>query len=200
MRTTQRWMVLLVLVALSVFSACTGNGLDDGDAADVVLEVVGLQTTPITGQVDVGQCAVEGNPCLSADQCNPVAGNFCDIDISGDGCQVTNWSLQLRNVPVSELAATSPFNDIVVREIDAQYRDSQTGTLLWERIIPITCTIQPGQVGTCAFSPVSFDDLNVDNTTLNIVAVARGATVAGDQLSTAFGAQLNIEACLTPIP
>ena len=37
---------LLVLAAPLVFTACTNNTLDDGDSANVVLEVLDLSWTP----------------------------------------------------------------------------------------------------------------------------------------------------------
>lgn len=199
MRTTQRWMVLGAIGIVVASVACTGNAIDDGDSAGVVLEVLGLQTTAVTGTSNIGQCETSGDACFIDQDCDPDSNEDCLIEINAEGCQVTNWSLQLSNVALSEASGTSPFNDIVMSSISAQYR-TNLGALLWEREIPMTCTVRAGQTASCPFSPIAFDDLVVDNTTLNITGLLRGATVAGENVSAAFGAQLNIEMCLPPIP
>lgn len=193
MRSMKRWSVLTMMLGLALLPACIGNSLDDGDGADVVLEVVALQTTAVTGDVQTGTCAAGGTPCLSSFDC--AQNDTCDIDLSDQECRVTDWSMQLRSVPLNASATTSPYNDILVSSIQVDYSDA-TFAVLWTRVIPVTCTVAPSATQSCRFTPINFADLTLDNTTLNMLAIVRGRTVSGEAVSANFGAQLNIEDCI----
>jgi hypothetical protein len=176
--------------------ACTGNDLDDGDTADVVLLVTQMQTGPVSGQAEVGTCSITtAVQCLDNSDC-PI-NEACILPIAGAECTIPEWQLQLVNKPKSEKATFSPFSDIELRSIDTVYTDPISGALLFTRSFPISGLVNANNgTASVAFEPITFNDLTVDNTTLNLSAVVRGQTVGGDGVEAIFGAQLFIEDCI----
>ena len=83
---------LLVLLAAS----CADNGIDDGSSANVVLEVDQVTLAVITSTYDP----------LNA---------VCVF-------QITDSTATLSNLPKSEEAVTSPFNDILIDQLIISYR------------------------------------------------------------------------------
>jgi hypothetical protein len=92
----------------------------------------------------------------------------------------------------------SPFNDVVVNAITVSYVTLAGGAYAPTRIIPIGQTLEANGQGTLTFAPIAFDDLTVDNTTVNVVMRFNAETVSGNAVETVGGngTQLFIEDCI----
>ncbi len=208
MRASKTW-ISLMLVVFVMTAACTNNGLDNADAPNTVLEVVTLDNPPITGQILAGTCSLdETRICVSDLACLPDPGQgipdggICEIDPTEEGCQLEEWSVSLGNVPKSDLATTSPYNDIVMQSVTVNYAwdvPFANGPVTF----PMAGTIQPEGTLNSTFFPITNADLSLlgDSLTPPIAVTGfltmtfRGTMVDGSPVVVTTGEQLFVEAC-----
>jgi len=197
-----RWkswaLSLVVLVVLVAAGSCTNDSLDDGDSADVVLEITQLDNTKVSAaaQQGSGTCSFSGGQCTVNSDC-PIAESCTGTT----GCQLTatEWSFTVANLPKNSIGITQPFNDVVMNSVDITYAwvvappANSTATVgLGGVTIPVNGT------GTFKFFPISSAGLTaagVDGNTANLTMVFRGRTVDGTGVTGVSLAQLNVEAC-----
>jgi hypothetical protein len=195
----------LVLVLPFLAVGCTSNSVDDGDSANVLLEVVDVQNPPITGSVETGSCTVSGNVCLTIADCDPqnFPGDQCQFDPGGEGCQITEWSANLANVPKSESAALGdPFNDIVVESVEVVYA-WDSGFVNGPVTFPVAATIPVNATAAVTFFPMTNADLAAlgaflppaTATTAFVTMTFRGKAIDGESVSVTGADQLFVEAC-----
>ncbi len=173
MRATngRKWNVLVAAVVLAA-AGCTGDSLDDGDSADVVLEVFSIpQIPPITTAV------------------------------SGAGCTfiVTSVNVTLRNQATNDVVA-SPFGDIRLETVTLSY-DWFTLPATPTRTLSIGGTIPVGGSGSVSFPPILLQDLSTGyaGATASVDMLFRGRTVAGqDVQASARGSALSVSSCACP--
>lgn len=91
----RKLLVIGTTVLLLATLGCSSSGLDDGTSANVVLEVDQLQLSIVTSTYE------------------PLQG-VCVF-------QITESTAQLSNLPKSESAVTSPFNDILITRMTLSY-------------------------------------------------------------------------------
>jgi hypothetical protein len=202
MRSLNRLWIVPAACALVLAVACTGSSLDDGDSANVVMQVQNLNDPPVTGSVQVGSCVLSGLPCVSDDDC--ADNDDCFIDPTGTECQVVNWNATLLNKPKSELAGESPFNDIVLQDVTLEY-DWLNGFQMSggdTRVIPISGTIDPNGTQQVTFLPISAEDLDdlrnafpAQERSANVTMTFRGRVEDGEKVTVSAGGQLFVEAC-----
>lgn len=189
-RSKLLWAILLIVGALGVAS-CADSNIDDGDAADILLQVLGVNNPAITGNVDLGTCSISGTDCLTNDNC-PI-GEVCNPPIAGD-CTIAEWSVQMDNVPKSSGAGTSPFNDVVLATVTIMY----SGGYAADVVLPLGVTIPADSSASVSFFPLSIADLTAggDNTSVDLTMLFAGVTISGDSVAVATAAQLIIEDCI----
>jgi hypothetical protein len=196
MRGTNRWWILLLAVVLLATSACTENDLDESEAS-VVLEILGINNPPVTGEVELGTCSITMSlQCLDNNNCPE--GEVCILPPPGGGCEITDWTVNVANKPLNEAGMETPFNDIVVRRVLASYTNLDGSLYAPDRWIPVGATIEANSMGGMTFAPIAFDDLTVDNTTINVRLGFDALTVSGEDVEVAGGqgTQLFIEDCI----
>jgi len=170
---THRWLKLMLAAVLVVAgAACIPGGIDSGSSADVVLEVTALDNPPVTGQVQGTACAFT----------------------------VEDWTATLQNQPKSELATTSPFNDIVLVDVDIVYTFINAAIVVPMRTVGLgDVVIEAGGSNTVGFAPISFDDLlsnpAIQGSTANLELTFHARTVEGATISDTVYRQLFVETC-----
>ena len=169
----RKWNLLLAGLVLAA-AACTGNSLDDGDSANVVLEVFNIpQIPPVTAAID----AASGN-CLFT---------------------LTNVIVTLQNKPKSELGASSPFNDVVLQNVTLSYAWDSPSLTTPTRTATLGGTIPAGGTGTVSFPPIAGGDLSTANSghSASVTMVFVGQTISGDGVQARGGGVLFVNSCAT---
>ncbi|MDH3629080.1 MAG: hypothetical protein OEV00_08970 [Acidobacteriota bacterium] len=169
-----KWMLLLLATVLIGAVSCTSDSLDDGDSADVVLEI-----------------SVFDAPAVSAslDQMTLV----CTFTIN-------DWQVSFENLPKNGSADdSSPFNDIVVQDVAITYNWIDPANATPSRTFGLGGVAVPvGEQIQATFTPIAFDDLTlaISGSTANLQMVFRAVTVEGTQMFIGVTKQLNIEGCI----
>jgi hypothetical protein len=158
--------------------ACTENDLDEGDQ-DVVLEITSFNTPPVTGEIELGFCQLTpAIDCLNNNNC-PI-GDICVLPPGGGECLITPWTLGLTNMPLSEGAGESPFNDVLVHSVDITYDWSPLAIPTFTRTIGLGGVAIPAAgSGTVTFFPITFNDIAADDTGVDLIMRFNASTVAG---------------------
>lgn len=169
-----KWMLLLLATLLIGTVSCTSDALDDGDSADVVLEIQVFDAPAVSA---------------SLDQMTMV----CTFTVN-------DWQVSFENLPKNGSAeGSSPFNDIVMQDVTVTYGWINTALSTPARTIGLGSVAVPvGEQIQGNFSPIAFDDLSfaVSGSTANLTMLFRGITVEGTQLFLSVSKQLNIEGCI----
>lgn len=166
----------LAALLVVIFGGCNSTSLDDGDSADVVLEIQQISPTPITA---------------SPDPSNPAVCTFT----------VTDWTANLLNKAKNADAITSPYNDIVLQTLTLSYEwDSPAAGATAPRTVAVGGTIPAGGSGSVRFTPIALGDLdtNKEGHSASVSMLFRGETVSGNDVETLTGAQLVVNSCLQP--
>jgi len=183
MRSTKLWILPVLALAVLAFAGCTGNSLDDGGSADVVLEV-----------------SVENNPSVTA---NTQGG-------SGGGTgvcvyQVTEWTVTFNNVPKNMVAVDgSPYNDIVVDGVDIAYTWDNPANALPDRFFGTMNVVVPvGESATVSFYPLAGSALqtlsSANGESAAVALTFRAHTVEGTAINQTAYSDLVIDSCpVTP--
>ena len=165
--------VLLAAAAVVVLPACNSTNLDDGDSANVVLEVGTVTIPQIQGQIDqvTGVCTFT----------------------------VTDATAQLLNKPKNELASSSPFNDIRNLSVTIDWTwDSPLVSPTPQRTLLLPGTVPANGTFTTLFAPILLGDLTADKEghSANMYMTFRGQTVDGyDVAALGLGRTLSIGSC-----
>ena len=165
--------VLLAAAAVVALPACNGTNLDDGDSANVVLEVGTVTISPIQGQIDqtTGVCTFT----------------------------ITDATAQLLNKPKNEYASSSPFNDIRYLSVTIDWTwDSALVSPTPQRTLLLPGTVPANGTFTTSFTPIMLGDLTADKEghSANMYMTFRGETVDGyDVTALALGKTLSIGSC-----
>lgn len=177
MHGTKRWMMLLAALLL-VVPACTSNSLDDGDSADVVLEVVSLDNPPVAGEIGEG--------------------GFC-------GFTVESWTASLANIPKNRVSGegTSPYNDIVVNSLVIAYEwiDCASCSTV-DRFVGLgNVSVPAGGLNAVTFEPIALDDVlnglpDIEGSTANLTLTFTAQTVEGTVITERAYRQLHVESCI----
>lgn len=165
--------VLLAAAAIVSLSACSSTDLDDGDAANVVLEVGTVTISPIQGQIDqtTGVCTFT----------------------------ITDATAQLLNKPKNELATNSPFSDIRNLSVTIDWIwDSALVSPTPQRVLLLPGTVPANGTFTTSFAPIMLGDLTADKEghSANMFMTFNGQTVDGYDVTTlGLGKTLSIGSC-----
>jgi len=195
--------ILMIPVAVLLLAgACTSNGLDNGDSADVILEIAGFTTPPVTAATSTtGFCST-----------STAIGCTVDTDCPGletciiGGCTLTvvEWVVNLSNVPKTPLAA-GPGNDIAMIDVDIIYSflDPVTGVPVLANPAPRTFglggqVITAGGTGSIPFPPIALQDLSVglEAMTGSLAMVFNGTTLEGTAITLSVAKPLSVEQCI----
>ena len=194
MRGIKTILMIPVAAVLLLAAACTGNGLDNGDSADVVLEVVTFTTPPVTAAINTaGFCSTTTAIACTGDADCPSL-EVCNIG----GCTLTvvDWTVALSNVPKTSLAA-GPANDIAMIDVTISYT--------FPVVSPAPRTfglggqvITTGGTGSIMFPPLALQDLDpaLEATTGSLLMTFRGQTLEGTAISLTVAQDLTVEQCL----
>ena len=194
MRGIKALLMIPVAGALLLAAACTGNILDDGDSADVILSVVGFTTPPITATVNTtGFCSTStAIACTDNADC-PIA----EICIIG-GCTLTvvDWTFTMGNDPKNALV-TAPTNNIAMIDVTIAYGGLAPAVMpatfgLGGLVIPVDGT------APVIFPPMRLQDLAAghEGTTAQLVLTFQAVTLEGTPISMTVGRDLGIDVCL----
>ena len=167
-------LALLALIPLLVTAGCTNDTLDDGDSADVIMEVLVLSNPPVSAALDTmtGACTFT----------------------------ITDWSFDVAAEPKNALA-DPPYNDIELISVSIVYdwlNDALDAGQVNPRIVGLGGTTVPaGASAQVAFQPIAFDDLTLGHSgsTANLTMTFVGRTVEGTTITKVVLRQLNIESC-----
>jgi len=169
-------MTPVLAAVLLAAVACTGNALDNGSSPDVVIEVVTLENSPVTGQAAEGVCTLE----------------------------VVDWTATIANLPKNSLAGgeSVPYNDVLMRDVTIEYYDfddnDRANLLFGPRVVGLgDVAIPADSTNSISFAPIAFQDLETVQlgSTLNLVLTFRAITVEGTSIRDAVDRQLFIEDC-----
>jgi hypothetical protein len=165
--------VLFAAAAIVALPACNSTSLDDGDSANVVLEVGTVTVPPIQGQIDQ-------------------TSGVCTFT-------VTEASAQLLNKPKNELAVTSPFSDVRNLSVTIDWTwDSALVSPTPQRTLLLPGTVPANGTFTTAFTPIMLGDLTADKEghSANMYMTFRGETVDGYPVTAlGLGKTLSIGSC-----
>jgi hypothetical protein len=181
--------------------SCTENDLDQSES-NSILEILSVFNPKI--EQELGQCQLDTSLECSVD-------GDCPIDSTGSStgpcvlplqaCTISEWSVEMLNVPLNSGGGESPFNDIVVVTLDLIYDWDDALSVPGDPTSatqPVGQTILANQGGSINFFPIAVQDLVADQTTVGVTMVFRGKTVAGQDVSNVTGAQLIVENCAIP--
>ena len=185
---------ILILLAAS----CAGNGLSDGSSADVVLQIEQMQTSPVsaTPETGTGTCSISGSGCTINADC-PLVGEQCQ---GASGCKLTatEWNVSFRNEP-KNTSAESPFNDIVMQQVEVTYTWAVAGPTVTAGIIGLGgVTIPVSETAESRFFPITSSallDPAVEGNSADMIMNFRGRTVEGVEVNLTTRALLFVEDC-----
>jgi len=188
--------ILLMIPAAAVLllaGACADSNYDDADSGDVLLEIVGYSTPPITAaQSQEGVCSSDPlETCTGDDDCT-AGGDTC---LFGCTLTVVDWSVNLAAVPKNSLAA-GPANDIMMSEVDLTYAGLTPAVDPWTFGL-LGLTVPTGGTASATFQPLRLQDLQAghESTTASLTLTFHGRTVEGTAISTTVTRELPIEVC-----
>lgn len=175
MRVSRSVSIVPAVLLLVMATACTSGGLDDGDGADVVLQMVSLQNDPVTAQLQ-GQ-----------------AGNqTCTLE-------VVDWTGVAGAAPLSEPAGEgTPFNDIILYSVTIEYDWIDDVATTPTRVVGLGNIVVPvGGTNSFSFAPLDFQALTNDiiGQTANLTLTFRARTTEGEVTPQVVSRQLFVEAC-----
>jgi len=194
MRGIKTILMFAAAAVLVLAAACTGNGFDDGDSADVVLEVVSFTTPPVTAATNTaGFCSLTTVIACTVDADCPLA-EVCSIG----GCTLTvvDWTVALANVPKTTLAV-GPANDIAMIDVTISY-NFPVGSPAPRTFGLGGQVIQTGGTGSLTFPPIALQDLGAGlvSTTGSLLMSFRGQTLEGTAVNFTVARDLTVEECI----
>lgn len=195
MRGIKTILMIPAVAVLLLVGACTSNGLDDSDSADVILEILGFNTPPVTASPNTsGFCSVTTTTACAVDaDCGAV--EFCNIG----GCTLTvvDWTVSFSNVPKNSLAA-SPGNDIAMIDVLITYGFPGGGNPAPRTFGLGGQVIQTGGTASITFPPLALQDLDstLVSTTGSLLMDFRAQTLEGTAIHLVVGRALTVEECL----
>jgi len=188
-------LMIPVAAVLLLAGACTNNGLDNGSSPDVILEVIGFSTPPVTASPNTsGFCSATTAIACTADADCPFA-EVCNIG----GCTLTvvDWTVTLSNVPKNSLAA-SPGNDIAMIDVLITYGFPGAGNPAPRTFGLGGQVIQTGGTGSILFQPLALQDLDATllSTTGSLLLEFHGQTLEGSAINLLVTRDLIVQECL----
>jgi len=197
MRGIKTILMIPVAAVLLLAGACTNSGLDDSDSADVILEVIGFTTPPVTASPNTstsGFCSATTTLACTVDADCPAL-EVCNIG----GCILTvvDWTVSLANVPKNSLAA-SPGNDIAMIDVLITYGFPGGGNPAPRTFGLGGQVIQTGGTASITFPPLALQDLNstLVSTTGSLLMDFRAQTLEGTAIHRVVTRDLTVEECL----
>jgi len=166
------WLSLALATVLSlVLASCASGPIDDPSGAAVYLEVEITDSPSITGQFQQGVCVI----------------------------QITEWGADFINLPKNSSATTSPYNDVIVEDIDISYAwpGAPSVTVPPDRTIPSPGTVPADSSQSINFEPILLQDLTADmlGTTGILTMSINARTPVNDRIRVQIGEALIIEQC-----
>ncbi len=187
-------LMIPVAAVLLLAGACTNNALDNGNSADVILEIIGFTTPPVTASINTnGFCSTTTSIGCTVDADCPGL-EVCNI--GGCTLRVVDWAVQLANIPKNSLAA-GPSNDIAMIDVLITYNFPAGNPL--PRVIGLGGqVIQTGSTGSVRFLPIAIQDLNslLEGSTGGLVMDFHGQTLEGTAVNLLVARDLAVEECL----
>ena len=160
-----------IVACFVVVAGCSSSPLDNA-GADVVLQLTSMTPAPITVQD-------QGGTCIAT---------------------IPTWAVEFTNVPKSEGAITSPFNDITVRSMTATYtwQDVVVAGPASAALLGTPATVPADSTASVLFFPLLAQHFNASmiGTTANMAVQVDAVTATGEQVGVNFTAQLFVEACI----
>ena len=195
MRGIKTILMIPVAAVLLLAGACTGNGLDDGSSAQVILEIVSFTTPPVSAATNTaGFCSSTTTIACTVDADCPGL-EVCNIG----GCTLTvvDWNVALSNVPKNSLAA-APANDIAMIDVTITYGFPGAGNPAPRSFGLGGQVITTGGTGSIAFAPIALQDLDPTllSTTGSLLLTFRGQTQEGSIVALTVARDLTVEECL----
>ena len=195
MRGIKTILMIPVAAVLLLAGACTGNGLDDGSSAQVVLEIVSFTTPPVTAATNTaGFCSATTAIACTGDADCPL-NEVCNIG----GCTLTvvDWTVAFSNVPKNSLAA-APANDIAMIDVTISYSFPGAGNPAPRTFGLGGQVITTGGTGSIAFPPIALQDLDATlvSSTGGVLMTFRGQTQEGTMVVLTVARDLTVEECV----
>lgn len=194
-----RLLAVGLLAVLLGTASCASTDLDDDDAADVVMQILTMNSPAVTAQrqsTTSGTCSGVGTLCQSNSDC-PIN----EVCVRTDLCtlEVTDWSVTIQAAPKNSLAGT-PFNDIVMIDVTITYSWVNPGIVTPQFVVGLgNVTIPAAGTNQISFPPISSDAINtnplIEGATANLTMVFRGRTVEGTEIRQTATRQLIVEIC-----
>ena len=169
------WLLILLAAGLLLLAVrCADSNIDDGDSANVLLELTQLTLPPVTATLDTGV--------------PPVCNKFL----------VTEATATLTSLPKSELAITSPFNDALIESLTISYVWDDPISLT---TLPYTTSerieVPADGTNTINFFPIKFADLTtaMAGHTAELSLLFLGRTEDGTAVQAVGGGTLAVNSC-----
>ena len=197
MRGIKTILMIPVVVVLLLAGACWDSGLDNASSADVILEIVGFTTPPVTAAINTtGFCSPLSptTACMVDADCPGM--DICSIG----GCTLTvvDWTASMSNVPKNSLAA-SPGNDIAMIQVLITYSNFSPAFATFSRTLGLGGQVIPtGGSGSINFAPLLLQDLPMlpTSSTGTLTMDFLGQTLEGTTIPVRAVRELAIEVCL----
>jgi hypothetical protein len=195
MRGIKTILMIPAAAVLLLAGACTGNALDNGNSADVILEIISFTTPPVTAAINTaGFCSATTTIACTVDADCGLLGGVCLIG----GCTLTvvDWTVALSNVPKNSLAA-GPANDIAMIDVSITYGFPLGNPA--PRVFGLGGqVITTGGTGSIAFQPIALQDLNagLESSTGSLLMTFRGQTLEGSAVNLIVARDLSVEVCM----
>jgi len=194
-----KWLVLATVVALAAGGSCTNNDLDNAGSADVILEVVSVDSPPVTAQRSTstnGQCSLSATLCSSNADC-PIT----ETCLRQDVCmlEVEEWSATFRNQPKNTLGIGT-YNDVVLISVDISYAWVDGLIFTAPTTVGLGNIVVPAEGSASVdFFPISTDALGsnaaIEGATANLTLTVNARTVEGTTIRQTLLLQLQVEVC-----
>ncbi len=192
-------LAVLGLFLVLAVGSCTSDSLDDGDTADVILEILSFENPAVTAQRQQstqGSCSVSGNLCDSNADCAQT-----EVCLRTQECtlEVQDWSANIQNSPKNALAS-GPFNDVVMTTVNVSYQWVNPVIFTPDRVIGLGNVVIPSMsANQITFPPITSDDLNanpaIEGATATLTLTFNGRTIEGTSISQTAIRQLVVEVC-----
>ena len=166
---TRILLAVAAVAALAVVPSCNSN-IDNTSSGDVVLEVENVTIPPVTEAVDqvTLQCVVT----------------------------LTNSTGTFKNKPKNSLATSSPFNDIILKDVIVTYTWDDGAGVTGPSTFGVGGAVPANGQSTAQFAVVNAGDLTGrDGHTAALSLTFEGETVAGKTVTVTTGGSLVVGSC-----
>lgn len=170
-RTQRVLPALAALLALAIVPSCNSS-IDKASGPNVVLEVENVTIPPVNATVDAttGTCTVT----------------------------LTNSTATFKNKPKNSLGSTSPFNDIILKDVIVTYIWDDNAGVAGPTVFGVGGSVAANGSSTAQFGVVTIGDITGTSRfghSATLTLTFEGETVSGEPIQVVTGGTLSVGSC-----